>query len=246
MKTVICHFYNEEYLLPWWLKHSKKIFDHGIMLNNGSTDNSVEVIKSICPTWKIVNTSEPWFDAQLIDQEVQQIEATVEGWKTCLNVTEFLLGDLDSITNSSANEHYISSIQLYDWNPEGTLDPNKDIWEQVILGVDPRQHLSHRMTRAFHRNPQMHYTVGRHFGHKTTEDVVIIHVTNCISSPEMLARRLQIQHKIRAADRARGFGVHHYNWGAPEGLTAEAVHQYMLNTWNLVSDCSEYINKLTK
>lgn len=48
--TVISHFYNEEYLLPWWLNHHKNIFDNGILINYGSTDKSVEIIKSICPT----------------------------------------------------------------------------------------------------------------------------------------------------------------------------------------------------
>jgi len=33
------HIYNEEYLLPFWLKHHKKIFDHGVIIDNFSTDN---------------------------------------------------------------------------------------------------------------------------------------------------------------------------------------------------------------
>ncbi|MBJ3789276.1 glycosyltransferase family 2 protein, partial [Bacillus sp. OA1] len=44
-KTIISHFYNEEYLLPWWLMHHTKIFDHGILINRGSTDRSVEICK---------------------------------------------------------------------------------------------------------------------------------------------------------------------------------------------------------
>ena len=56
MKTVISHFYNEEYLLPFWLKHHKKYFDHGILINYHSTDKSVEIIKEICPDWEIINT----------------------------------------------------------------------------------------------------------------------------------------------------------------------------------------------
>jgi hypothetical protein len=62
-KTIICHFYNEEYLLPWWLNHHKKIFNDGLMINYGSTDRSVELIKQICPTWKIVDTKNEYFGA---------------------------------------------------------------------------------------------------------------------------------------------------------------------------------------
>ncbi|MCA3390648.1 MAG: glycosyltransferase family 2 protein, partial [Roseomonas sp.] len=40
MRSVICHFFNEAYLLPWWLKHHVPIFDHGVMIDHGSTDGS--------------------------------------------------------------------------------------------------------------------------------------------------------------------------------------------------------------
>lgn len=246
MRTVICHFYNEEYLLPRWLNHTKKIFNHGIMLNNGSTDNSVQIIKDICPSWKIVNSYEPWFDAVQIDQQVQELEKTIDGWKMCLNVTEFLLGDINGlINNSNLSEHFIGAIQLYDWNPNGVLDPKKDIWQQVVTGVDPRQYIIHRGSRALHKISNFHYPVGRHFYYKTTEDVVIIHLMNCISSPEMLLRRLQIQHKIRKSDRDKGYGLHHYHWNISGGLTTEILCQYItIRDKHLVSDCSEYINYL--
>ena len=45
MKSIISHFYNEEYLLPWWLNHHKKYFDYGLMIDYNSPDISVEVIK---------------------------------------------------------------------------------------------------------------------------------------------------------------------------------------------------------
>ena len=45
-------FYNEEYLLPWWLAHHTKLFDHGILINKGSTDRSVEICKNSRHTGK--------------------------------------------------------------------------------------------------------------------------------------------------------------------------------------------------
>ena len=56
MITVISHFFNEEYLLPFWLEHHSKIFDHGIMIDYCSTDRSVEIIRKFCPSWTIVKT----------------------------------------------------------------------------------------------------------------------------------------------------------------------------------------------
>ena len=33
MKVLISHFFNEEYMLPWWLKHHREIFDHGVLMH---------------------------------------------------------------------------------------------------------------------------------------------------------------------------------------------------------------------
>ena len=90
MKTVISHFYNEEHLLPWWLNHHKQIFDHGIMIDYHSTDRSMEIIREICPDWELRYTRNKYFDSTPIDQEVMDIEKKLEGWRMCLNTTEFL------------------------------------------------------------------------------------------------------------------------------------------------------------
>ncbi|WP_162177859.1 glycosyltransferase family 2 protein, partial [Bacillus gaemokensis] len=88
--TLISHFYNEEYLLPWWLMHHTKLFDHGILINRGSTDRSVEICRQFAPHWEVRNSKVPEFDAILVDQEVMEIETEVTGWKMVLNTTEFL------------------------------------------------------------------------------------------------------------------------------------------------------------
>ena len=102
-KTLISHFYNEEFLLPWWLKHHKQIFDHGVMIDYHSTDRSVEIIKEICPTWTIITSRNPDFQADTIDTEVNDIESQIDGWKICLNVTEQLIGDY-SILNDEPKQ----------------------------------------------------------------------------------------------------------------------------------------------
>ena len=89
-RTVLSHFYNEEYLLPWWLKHHRKIFDHGIMVDYDSTDRSRDIIRELCPTWEIVTSRHRQFECMLIDQEIADLEANLSGWRMCLNTTEFL------------------------------------------------------------------------------------------------------------------------------------------------------------
>ena len=89
-KTLISHFYNEEYLLPWWLMHHTKIFDHGILINRGSTDRSVEICKLFAPHWEVRDSRFLEFDPTNTDIEVMEIEREVSGWKMVLNTTEFL------------------------------------------------------------------------------------------------------------------------------------------------------------
>jgi hypothetical protein len=90
-KTVIAHFYNEEFMMEWWLNHHTSLFDHGILINHKSTDRSVEIIRDIAPDWSILDTSLEFFDAFDNEFEVMNIESNTEGWKMVLNITEFLI-----------------------------------------------------------------------------------------------------------------------------------------------------------
>src|SRR5262249_20266531 len=63
------------------------------MIDYRSTDRSVEIIRRLAPTWEIRPTRNEQFHSLSIDAEVMDIEATIAGWKMCLNVTEFVLHD---------------------------------------------------------------------------------------------------------------------------------------------------------
>lgn len=91
MNTIVfTHILNEEDLLPEWLEHHKKLFDHGVIIDYGSTDNSLSIIKNICPTWEIVKNTEP-FGSCVNDIEKQ--ESRFHGWKIALTITEFIFID---------------------------------------------------------------------------------------------------------------------------------------------------------
>ena len=136
-KTVLTHFYNEEYLLPWWLDHHKKYFDHGILIDYASTDRSVEIIKEICPTWTVVKSKNEFFEAKLCDEEIIDYESTVPGWKIALNITEFLVGDY-SILTDKPNQYYIMPCCVMiddtpDIPPNNTLPLIKQKFKQILL-----------------------------------------------------------------------------------------------------------------
>ena len=128
-KTLLCHFYNEAYMLPWFLNHHKQIFDHGVMIDYHSTDSSVEIIKEICPTWTIITSRNPDFQADTIDTEVNDIEAGIEGWKICLNVTEQLIGDY-SILDDTPRQLLVPSVFFVDCDRQQTVTHDLPLYEQ--------------------------------------------------------------------------------------------------------------------
>jgi hypothetical protein len=88
MKTYLfSHIKNEQDLLPQWLNHHKNMFDHGIIIDYHSTDNSINIINEICPTWEIIKPLENFGSCV---NSIQQLEEKYDGWKIALNVTEFL------------------------------------------------------------------------------------------------------------------------------------------------------------
>jgi hypothetical protein len=246
MKTIISHFYNEEYLLPWWLEHHKKIFDHGILIDYASTDNSVNIIKEICPTWNVVRSRNKEFQSNLIDDEVCHYENMIEGWRIALNITEFLVGDTNKLMDDAkvSTQHLIPSICFFDFNPNGQLSHKQPLWQQLNKGVLWTDGWRLRFARSLHNISYLTYPIGRHYQHGyNTTDCLIFHYANCISSPEMLARRLQIQTRISSEDLKHNHGFQHHNHG--KGLDLQSIKDYNDSFAHVTQDCSEFIKKYT-
>lgn len=244
-KTIITHLYNEEYLLFWWLNHHKNIFDHGILIDYNSNDRSLEICKSICPSWDVIQSVNTDFNAKNADIEVQYYETKIDGWKISLNVTEFLVGPIDHILSyTQLDQILIPSIAFFDWNPNGYLDKNTELWKQKYLGIDYKTDFAFRRARSFHKK-NIKYRIGRHFHKYNCEDLLIFHYGNCISSKEMLSRRLQIQYRIPQSDKIKNLGFQHHNFGL--GLTEDTVrkiHDDLINK-KIIKNQSYYINKIS-
>ncbi|CAN0205342.1 unnamed protein product, partial [Phaeothamnion confervicola] len=91
--TLLTNVFNESWLLPFWLLHHKDMFDHAIIIDYHSTDDSMDIVRQICPTWEIRTTRNKFFDAKLIDLEFMTIERDLEGYCIILNTTEFLVSE---------------------------------------------------------------------------------------------------------------------------------------------------------
>lgn len=247
-KSVTLHFYNEEYLLPWWLEHHRKIFDYGVMINYASTDRSVDIIKELCPHWKVIDSRNKDFGVTGLDAELMDVEAQFTGWRCSLSATEFLVGNYDLLDNAPEKKQYkIPTITFMDWDPIGHFKSGVPLWKQKSKVITHKVQPFFRTPRSIH-NYELKYPIGgRHFLEYTTEDLAIFHFGNCISSPEMLRRRLQIQYRIPETDKANNWGHNHFGWFSPDKfLNEERLISYYLENKHLMEDGAELINQLTK
>ena len=115
------------------------MFDQAVLINHGSTDKSVEIIKSMAPNWKIIDSSLESFDAVLTDFEVQKIEDGIDGWKICLNTTEFIFGSLQNVLKKyellGIRALMPRSFIMVDKEPGSTLNSNLALLDQKPFGV---------------------------------------------------------------------------------------------------------------
>jgi|694.fasta_scaffold43172_6 hypothetical protein len=214
-KTIICHFYNEEYLLPWWLKHHRELFTDGVMINYGSDDKSVEIIKSLCPSWKIVDTKNEFFGALEIDREIEEYEKNIDGPRIVLNVTEFLIGNISKLESMEQIELYIPMASMVDLPEQHDTYPDTNIplTEQRFYGINPRKYINTSAgsgSRILHETKNIVYPVGRHYWNTyNTNDFMILRYKHSPWNNLFIKRKMQIAKKQPTYDLARGWGIHH-------------------------------------
>lgn len=250
-KTVLCHFYNEEYMLPWFLNHHKQIFDHGIMIDYHSTDRSVEIIKELCPTWDIVTSRNPNFQADMIDTEVEDLERDIDGWRICLNVTEQLIGDYSIMDEVPDTQILVPSIFMVDCDRERTVTQSLPLYKQKFDGFmfDTQANFLERRARSLHNYP-VHYPAqstyecmapGRHFNSANTERLAILYYGWCPFDEGGITRKLQIQTQIPLIDRQRGWGYHHIT--NKETLTYRLETEFIPRARDLSKEIKHYVTK---
>lgn len=246
-RTILSHFYNEEYLLPWWLKHHREMFDHGVMVNYASTDSSVEIIRNLCPTWDIVDSVNPTFDATKIESEMNQYEALHPGWKMILNTTEFLMGDMSILDDPNAPEFYVARCHIMVDSPETEYvepHPDKSLLLTRTNGINTfekwgQEHKRVRNCRLMHRNSHFGYHLGRHYTQENTEDLHVLWYGFSPFTKRLLERKLQIKTRIPEDNVVRGMGAEHM-------YTKEKMLKEMRRFQSSSKDMSDLIRKYVK
>ncbi|MDP9995608.1 hypothetical protein J2W28_001696 [Variovorax boronicumulans] len=237
MRTVICHFFNEEYMLPWWLRHHLSLFDHGVLIDHGSTDNSVEICRTLAPEWRVVRSRLTHFDAFLTDLEVMNYENELPGWKIALNVTEFLmssspLAEVERFLLDSGKKGCgASGMLMVDPNPGSQPDPDKPLPLQQHFGIDdnaiadPADRAALAMSHAPQRNRFYHrlqvgmYQPGRHHSYHPDAatrlfDLMIFHYGYAPWNDQMKQRKMQIAGKILPEHLINQWGGQHFRKSA--------------------------------
>lgn len=238
---LLTHFYNESYFLYFFCNYYKDLVDSCICINHKSTDNSVDIIKKICPHWKIVDTELEEFSAYLNDVEVIKYEETfpTDSWKIVANITEFILNrNLKEYLNTNhINDKCVSfdSVVMVDNTSQQNLVLDIPLQKQLFYGYIDRTHQTRRR-RYLHRYKNGAYHLGRH----STNHLDVFDSNLLLNwfgfSPrnsQNIKRKLQIQDKIPQSDKNLLLGHTHLH--TPESLEQEWNRQISLS-YDLRSD----------
>ncbi len=221
---LISHFYNEEVLLPFWIRHHAPMFDMAILIDYNSTDKSLEIIRREAPqSWKIVSSRNSQFAAQLVDEEVKDYEKIFpRTWKIVLNTPEFLvhfnlrqmLGETERSSDTMAFRFRAITMSGNDSIPlqrftsllkqrsQYTYNPNSAEEQRGITSY----------SRYLHRYPVAQYGFGRHnIGNSWKwAPIGFLAKYQYTPWPEIMNRKLQIRARIPQSDVNANRGIQHY------------------------------------
>lgn len=212
--TILTNVYNEEWLLPFWIQHHLPLCDHCVVVDYGSTDSSLSIIKEMAPSWEIRKTRNNFFDAEQIDQEFMDIEKSLpnDRFVIVLNTTEFLVGNIRELVNSVEEGHNVCyKLTCYiALNPE-TTDPDNytDFMNGIQLVIGPPNDRHHR---HLHNYASGEYGIGRHVTRLPTTEVqraAVLWTGFYPFNERQLARKLQIKAKMSERDKVLGHGFQH-------------------------------------
>lgn len=235
---LITHFYNEEFMLPYWIQHHAPMFDHVVLINYNTTDKSVDIIRQTAPAgWKVVSAANPnSFGAIAVDADVMKVEREHPNyWHIALTCTEFLvhpdfrasMARIDPKTGERAVIRFRGLWMVGDEDspltPFGSLPMQRSVFTDNYVGGNCWGHLSCPINRFMHtglnQSPYTgqpgtyHYGGGRHGLY--TKEVIKYVDTGVIMKylwtpwPEQKKRKMQVGARVPQSDRAAGMGGHH-------------------------------------
>jgi hypothetical protein len=225
------HFYNEEMLLTQWIRHHAPLFDCAVLINQHSTDASVDVIRREAPsTWNVVLSSCREFCALATDIEVASYENsfTEPHWRLALTTTEFLFTTglrrksnpvFEDLQGCDAVK--ISSFSLVDNTPDMPVNRSVSLLQQKHSYyfktddtplTEDEKYMNNHYNRFIHRVRDMTnpYVLGRHnFKYPSIQKQM--YILKCLFTPypEFFPRKLQIRSKMSEMNVRQKWGFQH-------------------------------------
>ena len=211
--TLLSNMYNEEYLLPFWCKHHKDMFDHAVIVDYGCTDKSIDIIKDICPNWEVRKSKNTSFGAIEIDNEFNDIEPEFDGFKIVLNTTEFLICDQPLnmyLSNFNLNE----CLEIQTISPYSGITYNPENLDELLNGFERYSDDRYfRSPRYIHSYTSCKYGLGRHtvkIPYKNSNNLLIVWMGFYPWNQNIIKRRLQCKQNIPESDIQKGYSYHHF------------------------------------
>ncbi len=234
---LISHFYNEEALLKYWIRHHAPMFNCAVLINHKSTDASVDIIRREAPsTWNIVDTWLPDFCAVNTDNEVAGYENSFENrdWRLALTTTEFLFtvgfrrknNPVFAQLDEGVDAIRISSVSLIDddvgmksrVNHGTALIKQKHKYyfksdeDDGKEETEEERYLNNHYNRYMHRMRTMEnpYWLGRHnFKYPYVSKPLFILKYLYSPYPEFFSRKLQIRNRMAESNIKEKWGFQH-------------------------------------
>jgi nucleoside-diphosphate-sugar epimerase/2-polyprenyl-3-methyl-5-hydroxy-6-metoxy-1,4-benzoquinol methylase len=221
---LISHFFNEEFLLPYWIRHHAPMFDMAILIDYNSTDQSLEIIRREAPqTWKVVSSRNAQFEAALVDAEVADYEKMyLNAWKIALTTTEFLVhSNLREMLAKKDQHNQTAAFRFRSF----TMSGNDSIpLKRFTSLLKQRSQYTYNplikeemfgntlYSRFIHCYPSVKYQPGRHMILDTAWEWVPIGFVakyQLAPWPEIINRKLQIRARVPVSEFHQNFGTHH-------------------------------------
>ena len=235
---LLSHFYNEALLLPFWIRHHAPMFDYAVLIDYNSTDDSREIIKRQAPpTWRVVPSVDPDFDAATADKQIMMYELEhPDDWHLALTVTEFvvhsdlrrMLSTLDPPEGESRVLQFPAVHMFGDDTQHFQYFGSLLEQRSVYMGSDSARSFETLYSRFIHtglmsRNPP-YYKPGRHGMNTLSNAVPYGFIAKFMFTPwpEIIARKVQIGARVSQLDKSNSrHSQHHVRWGNQSLLEAD-------------------------
>ena len=247
MINLITHFYNEEYLLPFWIEWHKKLpLDSVTLIDYASTDRSVEIVKELAPKhWKLIPSRNADFCAAACDAEVMDIEKSLGGWKLALNTTEFLMipsnNIVERLNSYGAQAVFCKSVGIAGGDNQDPQNIKEFMsafdtgyMDSIVESVGVNT--VNRSDRIIHNSLCGFYSAGRHdtnLPSKIESDSIFIGWAGYYPwNQNTIKRKLQIKERIPEHNKRRLWGAQH-QW--PLEKMTSIREQIISNSNNLLN-----------